>query len=118
MVDATPDYCFTAGRISKVLNNLQRKFLIAEFAGVRHRPSVEHQWTDERNAVSDRNCETAVWRDKPAGDGNFQFNGNGAAGVTYELDAATDLMPPVLWMFVTNAVAGQNGLFQFACRAN
>ena len=46
------------------------------------------------------------------GDGNFQFNGTGAAGVTYELDAATNLMPPVLWMFVTNAVADQNGLFQ------
>jgi hypothetical protein len=45
-------------------------------------------------------------------DGNFQFNGTGAAGVTYELDAATNLMPPVLWMFVTNAVADQNGLFQ------
>ena len=45
-------------------------------------------------------------------DGNFQFNGTGAAGVTYELDAATNLMPPVLWLFVTNAVADQNGLFQ------
>ena len=44
--------------------------------------------------------------------GNFRFNGSGAAGVTYELDAATNLMPPVLWMFVTNAVADQNGLFQ------
>ena len=32
--------------------------------------------------------------------------------MTYELDAATNLMPPVLWMFVTNAVANQNGLFQ------
>ncbi len=45
-------------------------------------------------------------------DGNFRFNGSGAAGVTYELDAATNLMPPVLWMFVTNAVADQNGLFK------
>jgi autotransporter-associated beta strand protein len=47
------------------------------------------------------------------GDGNFQFNGTGSAGVTYELDATTNLAPPV-WIFVTNTVAGQNGLFQFS----
>jgi autotransporter-associated beta strand protein len=45
-------------------------------------------------------------------DGNFQFSGTGAAGVTYELDAATNLAPPIFWLFVTNAVADQNGLFQ------
>jgi hypothetical protein len=45
-------------------------------------------------------------------DGNFQFDGAGAAGVTYELDAATNLAPPIVWDFVTNAVADQNGLFQ------
>jgi hypothetical protein len=45
-------------------------------------------------------------------DGNFQFSGAGAAGVTYELDAATNLAPPIPWLFVTNAVADQNGLFQ------
>jgi autotransporter-associated beta strand protein len=44
-------------------------------------------------------------------DGNFHFAGTGAAGVTYELDAATNLAPPVSWMFVTNGVADQNGLF-------
>ena len=44
-------------------------------------------------------------------DGNFHFTGTGAAGVTYELDAATNLAPPILWRFVTNAVAAQNGLF-------
>ena len=44
-------------------------------------------------------------------DGNFHFAGAGAAGVTYELDAATNLAPPIPWMFVTNAVAGLNGLF-------
>ncbi len=44
-------------------------------------------------------------------DGNFHFAGTGAAGVTYELDAATNLAPPISWMFVTNAVADQNGLF-------
>jgi autotransporter-associated beta strand protein len=44
-------------------------------------------------------------------DGNFHFAGTGAAGVTYELDAATNLAPPILWMFVTNGVADQNGLF-------
>ena len=47
-------------------------------------------------------------------DGNFQFSGTGAAGVTYELDAATNLFLPIVWLFVTNAVAGQSGLFQFA----
>ena len=47
------------------------------------------------------------------GDGNFQFAGTGAAGVTYELDAVTNLSPPIFWLFVTNAVADQNGLFQF-----
>jgi autotransporter-associated beta strand protein len=47
------------------------------------------------------------------GDGNFQFNGSGAAGVTYELDAATNLLSPIAWLFVTNAVADQSGLFQF-----
>ena len=46
-----------------------------------------------------------------ASDGNFHFAGTGAAGVTYELDAATNLATPVFWMFVTNTVAGQNGLF-------
>jgi hypothetical protein len=45
-------------------------------------------------------------------DGNFQFNGTGAAGVTYTLNAATNLMPPVIWMSLTNAVADQTGLFQ------
>lgn len=46
------------------------------------------------------------------GDGNFQFSGTGAAGVTYELDAATNLAPPIPWLFVTNGVADQNGQFQ------
>jgi autotransporter-associated beta strand protein len=48
------------------------------------------------------------------GDGNFQFGGSGAAGVSYELDAATNLASPIDWSFVTNAVADQNGSFQFA----
>ncbi len=48
------------------------------------------------------------------GDGNFQLSGDGAAGVTYELDAATNLVPPIAWNFVTNAVADQNGQFQFS----
>ena len=46
------------------------------------------------------------------GDGNFLFNGTGAAGVTYELDGATNLVSPVIWLFVTNTVADQSGLFQ------
>jgi len=47
-------------------------------------------------------------------DGNFQFNGTGAAGVTYTLNAATNLIPPILWLSVTNAVADQTGLFQLS----
>jgi uncharacterized protein with beta-barrel porin domain len=50
----------------------------------------------------------------PASDGNFSFSGTGAAGVTYELDAATNLELPMLWFFVTNTVADQNGLFQLS----
>jgi autotransporter-associated beta strand protein len=48
------------------------------------------------------------------GDGNFLFSGTGSAGVTYELDAATNLALPVAWSFVTNTVADQSGQFQFA----
>jgi hypothetical protein len=47
-------------------------------------------------------------------DGNFQFTGSGSAGVAYELDAATNLAPPIAWNFVTNAMADQNGRFQFS----
>jgi autotransporter-associated beta strand protein len=46
--------------------------------------------------------------------GTFQFSGTGAAGVTYTLNAATNIIPPVVWMPVTNAVADQNGLFQLS----
>jgi fibronectin-binding autotransporter adhesin len=46
-------------------------------------------------------------------DGNFHLTGTGAAGVAYELDAATNLLPPVSWTFVTNAVADQSGYFEF-----
>ena len=46
-------------------------------------------------------------------DGNFQFSGTGAAGVTYELDATASLFPSILWLFVNNAVADQSGQFQF-----
>jgi len=47
-------------------------------------------------------------------DGNFQFNGTGTAEVSYELDAATNLAPPISWTLVTNAVADQNGQFRFS----
>jgi autotransporter-associated beta strand protein len=46
------------------------------------------------------------------GDGNYQFTGAGSAGVTYELDAATNLAPPIAWSFVTNTVADQSGQFE------
>jgi autotransporter-associated beta strand protein len=45
-------------------------------------------------------------------DGNFHFSATGAAGVTYELDAAANIAPPVAWSFVTNAVADQSGQFE------
>ena len=48
----------------------------------------------------------------PAGDGNFIFNGTGAAGINYELDAATNLSVPIAWIYVTNAVADPAGIFQ------
>ena len=48
------------------------------------------------------------------GDGNFQFNGTGAAGVIYELDAATNLAPPIAWNLVTTTVADQSGQFQLS----
>jgi len=47
-------------------------------------------------------------------DGNFQLGGTGSANVTYELDSTTNLTPPIIWNFVTNTVADQNGLFQFS----
>jgi autotransporter-associated beta strand protein len=46
-------------------------------------------------------------------DGNFQFSGTGAAGVTYDLEATTNLAPPIVWQFAANTVADQSGLFQF-----
>jgi hypothetical protein len=48
----------------------------------------------------------------PTGDGNFIFNGTGAAGLNYELDAATNLTWPMAWIYVTNAVADQSGAYQ------
>jgi len=47
-------------------------------------------------------------------DGNFQFSGTGAAGVTYTLNVATNLVPPIFWIPVTNAIADQTGLFQLS----
>jgi autotransporter-associated beta strand protein len=46
-------------------------------------------------------------------DGNFLFTGTGAAGLTYELRAATNLAPPIEWGVVTNAVADGNGISRF-----
>jgi autotransporter-associated beta strand protein len=46
-------------------------------------------------------------------DGNFQFSGTGAAGVTYDLEASTNLVPPIAWQLVANTVANQSGMFQF-----
>ena len=45
--------------------------------------------------------------------GTYVFSGTGAAGMTYELDATTNLNFPIAWYFVTNAVASQSGTFQF-----
>ena len=50
--------------------------------------------------------------DDPVEQRRFTRYSTGAAGETYELDATTNLAPPIPWVFVTNAVADQNGLFQ------
>jgi autotransporter-associated beta strand protein len=49
----------------------------------------------------------------PQGAGQFQFTATGAAGVAYDLEAATNLLAPIAWTLVTNAVADQSGSFQF-----
>jgi hypothetical protein len=45
--------------------------------------------------------------------GGLQLSATGAAGVNYNLEATTNLASPITWVFVTNAVAGANGLLQF-----
>ena len=40
------------------------------------------------------------------------LNGLGAPGQNYELDAATNLVPPIFWDFLTNLVADTNGMFR------
>jgi len=45
------------------------------------------------------------------GDGNFQLSGTGAAFQNYEVRAATNLMPPIDWLLVTNTTADTNGWF-------
>jgi autotransporter-associated beta strand protein len=47
-----------------------------------------------------------------ASDGNFQFSATGAAGVTYGLDATTNLAAPIQWTRITNGVADQTGALQ------
>ena len=47
-------------------------------------------------------------------DGNFIFSGAGASWATYELDAATNLLSPIIWAFVANTLADVNGNFQVA----
>jgi len=49
----------------------------------------------------------------PQPNGSLQFSGLGTAGITYELDATSNLFPPILWLMVTNAAANQTGLVQF-----
>lgn len=44
--------------------------------------------------------------------GNFVLTGRSAAWQTNELDAVTNLVPPIAWLYVTSAVADVNGNFQ------
>ncbi|HEU6448030.1 MAG TPA: family 16 glycosylhydrolase [Verrucomicrobiae bacterium] len=46
------------------------------------------------------------------GNGNFVVNGSSAAWQTNELDAATNLSPPINWLFVTSLTANVSGIVQ------
>ncbi len=47
-------------------------------------------------------------------DGNFAFNGTGAAFSAYGLDGATNLSAPIAWLLITSAIANATGAFQFS----
>ncbi|MGH7940209.1 MAG: family 16 glycosylhydrolase [Limisphaerales bacterium] len=47
-------------------------------------------------------------------DGNYDFNGDGAAYTTYALEAATNLSQPVAWLVITSAIADASGAFQLS----
>jgi autotransporter-associated beta strand protein len=47
----------------------------------------------------------------PVVNGDFQISGVGIAGQTYTLEGTTNLTPPIIWDFVTNAIADSNGNF-------
>lgn len=47
-------------------------------------------------------------------DGNFVFNGAGAAYSSYDLDAASNLTPPIAWLVITSAVADVTGNFELS----
>jgi autotransporter-associated beta strand protein len=47
-------------------------------------------------------------------DGNFVFNGLGAAYSSYDLDAASNLTPPVVWLMITSGIANATGTFQLS----
>jgi autotransporter-associated beta strand protein len=46
-------------------------------------------------------------------DANFQINGSGLPGVNYQLLATTNLVPPIIWLPLTNQTADGSGAFQF-----
>jgi autotransporter-associated beta strand protein len=47
------------------------------------------------------------------GDANFQINGTGLPGVSYQLLTTTNLNPPIIWLPLTNQTADGSGAFQF-----
>ena len=47
-------------------------------------------------------------------DGNFVFDGTGAAYSTYDLLAATNLSQPIAWFVITSAIANASGSFQLS----
>lgn len=48
------------------------------------------------------------------GDGTIRLSGSGAAGQVYELFATTNLLPPVIWEWVTSGTANVSGGFEFS----
>jgi beta-glucanase (GH16 family) len=47
-------------------------------------------------------------------DGNFVFSATGAAYTTYNLDAASNLSPPIIWLVITSTIADPSGTFQLS----
>ena len=57
--------------------------------------------------------ETKITNVAKLGNGSFQIDGSGGPGLTYYLQATSDLASPLSWVPVTSTVADGGGLFQF-----